>query len=103
MGFGNVGQVWNLASFEGYLNGLTLKQWSGVTIHHTAAPSLAQRPTGLTVQHIRNMQSFYESAPNNWSSGPHLYTDEDQIFGMCPLNEQGVHAVSFNRTYLGLE
>lgn len=106
MGFGNVGQVWNLASFEAYLNDLTIKQWAGVTIHHTATPSLAQRPTGLTIQHIRNMQDFYaKPGPNKpaWTSGPHLFIDEDQIFGMCPLNERGVHAVSFNATYIGIE
>ena len=103
MGFGNVGQVWSLASFEAHLSDLTLRTWAGITIHHTAAPSLAMRPDGLTVQHIRNMQYGYENT-NRWSSGPHLYTDDrDQILGMCPLNERGVHAVSFNATYLGIE
>jgi hypothetical protein len=108
MGFGNVGQVWNLASFETYLGDITLKKWTGVTIHHTAAPSLAQRPTGLTIQHIRNMQYGYqnptpEERRKPWTSGPRLYTDDDQILGMCPLNERGVHAVSFNATYIGIE
>jgi hypothetical protein len=110
MGFGDVGKVWNIAEFEVYLNGLTItRKWAGVTIHHTAAPSLAQRLDGLTVQHIRNMQYGYENPRSEekrkaWTSGPHLYTDDrDHIYGMCPLNERGVHAVSFNAAYVGIE
>lgn len=103
MGFGNVGQRWGLAAFETYLQGLTaLRRWQGVTIHHTAAPSLATRPRGLTRTHIENIRDFYRDT-KGWSSGPHFFTDEDEIMGMCPLNEQGVHAVSFNATHIGIE
>ena len=105
MGFGNVGQKWTPASFATYVNSLSItRPWKGVTIHHTADPSLASRPTGFTVQHIRNIQHFYQYQKSpGWSSGPHLFTDENEVFGMCPLNERGIHAVSFNATYLGIE
>jgi N-acetylmuramoyl-L-alanine amidase CwlA len=72
-----------------------------VCLHHTFAPSLTQRPQGFRIQHIENMRSFYQGM--GWKSGPHLYTDEDQIFGMTPLTETGVHAVSFNRSAIGIE
>ena len=71
-------------------------------MHHTAAPSLAQRPRGLTIQHIRNIQNYYQSQLG-WSSGPHLFIDDDQIFGMSSLERRGIHAVSFNRTHIGIE
>ena len=103
MGFGNVGKVWTPGTFADYLK--TVKhggRWDGVTLHHTASPSLTQRPEGLKLQHIINIRDFYKNE-KGWSSGPHLFTDEDQIWGMCPLTEKGVHAVSFNSRYLGIE
>lgn len=102
MSYANVGKVWTAESFKEYLN--TLKKPSypkSITIHHTGAPSLAQRPTGLTIQHIHNIQSFYKSL--GWNRGPHLFVDEDQIFGMTPLGTPGIHAVSFNRSSIGIE
>ncbi|MDX1933711.1 MAG: peptidoglycan recognition family protein [Capsulimonadales bacterium] len=103
MGFGNVGQVWTRKEFEDYLRTTApMRPWKGVTLHHTAAPSLAQRVGGLTVQHIRNIRDFYEDV-KHWSSGPHFFIDEDQIFGMCPPDERGVHATGFNAHYLGIE
>ena len=38
-----------------------------------------------------------------WSAGPHLFTDEDQIWGMCDFSKKGVHAVSFNKRAIGIE
>lgn len=38
-----------------------------------------------------------------WKRGPHLFTDEDQIFGMTPLTIKGIHAVSFNNDAIGIE
>jgi hypothetical protein len=80
---------------------------TSVTIHHTAAPSLAQRPQGFTIQHIINMASFYQrqksSGGNGWPTGPHLFIDDDQIFGMCDFAVKGIHAVSFNTSSIGIE
>jgi hypothetical protein len=102
MSYANVGKVWTAESFKEYLS--TLKKPSypkSITIHHTGAPSLAQRPKGLLMQHIHNIQSFYQSL--GWNRGPHLFVDEDQIFGMTPLGTPGIHAVSFNRSSIGIE
>jgi hypothetical protein len=78
-------------------------KWAkGITIHHMAAPSLAQRPQGLLTQHMLNLRSFYRDS-KGWSSGPHFFLDEDQIWPFTPANFRGVHAKSFNSAYLGLE
>jgi len=102
MSYENVGKVWSVDSFKEYLSGLKRPTFAkSVTIHHTGAPSLAQRPNGFTVQHIHNIKGFYQSL--GWSKGPHLFIDDDQIFGMTPLSMTGIHAVSFNRTSIGIE
>lgn len=103
MSFSRVGSVYDIPLLRERLNLVSLG-WAkrGVCIHHTAFPDLKMRPKGLTVQHIRNMAYGYK---NNlgWSSGPHLYVDEDQIFGMSPMNKRGVHAVGFNKDTVGIE
>jgi len=108
MGFSNIGKVWTPETLAAYLDGLTPNpRWKAVCLHHCYKPDLALRPTGFTVQHIINMRDYYKTPkpkyPNGWSSGPHFYCDDDQIFGMCPPNELGVHAVSFNSYALGIE
>lgn len=109
MGFSNVGKVWTPATLETYLSARSVPSWvKSITLHHTAAPSLAQRPSGFTLQHIKNIQDCYQrpksqGGAGGWSSGPHLFVDEDEIFGMCDFKERGIHAVSFNSTSLGIE
>ncbi len=108
MAFENVGKVWTPASLAEYLAGRAIPSWiDSITLHHTAAPSLAQRPKGFAIQHIRNIQSFYSRPKSKggkgWSSGPHLFIDEDEIFGMCDFRFKGIHAVSFNGRSLGIE
>jgi len=103
MSFKNVGKVWSVESFEEYLKTVSNTQgFRAVTVHHTASPSLAQRPQGFTVQHIHNIKDFYQNE-RGWSTGPHLFSDENQIFGMCPLTEKGIHAASFNSFSVGIE
>ena len=102
MSYANVGRVWTVESFREYLKGIKRPSYAkSVTIHHTGAPTLAQRPKGFLAQHILNIQSYYKSL--GWSRGPHLFIDEDQIFGMTPLTVPGIHAVSFNRSSIGIE
>jgi hypothetical protein len=103
MGFENVGKIWTPASLEEYLESRTPPAWAtSITMHHTASPSLADRPNGLKIQHIRNIQSYYEEKLG-WKSGPHLFIDEDEVFGMCDFKAKGVHAKSFNATSIGIE
>jgi N-acetylmuramoyl-L-alanine amidase CwlA len=76
-----------------------------VVIHHTASPSLDGeedgRPNGLTAQHIQNLKSYYESL--GWSSGPHFFVDDHQIWAFTPVNERGTHAKAFNKNGIGIE
>lgn len=102
MGFENVGRVWDPEAFKAFVRTQNLSWATGVTIHHTATPNHDQRPKGFTIQHIRNIEDFYRRK-KGWSSGPHLFTDEDQIFGMSSLERRGVHARSFNKTHIGIE
>lgn len=104
MGYELVGKVWDLEGFEKYIskNKSKLKWASSVTNHHTGSPNLAQRPKGWTIQHMKNLQHFYQKQLG-WSAGPHLFTDEDQIFGMSGLHRRGVHAKSFNAYSIGVE
>lgn len=102
MSYNAIGKVWTVDSFEQHLKTLARPQWcNSVCLHHTALPSLQMRPKGLLMQHIHNMKDGY--VEKGWKSGPHLYVDEDQIYGMTPLGERGVHAVSFNSRSIGIE
>ncbi len=103
MSFSRIGSVYDVPLLIERLKSVRLG-WAkrGVCIHHTAHPDLAMRPRGLTVQHIRNMAYGYKN-DRGWSSGPHLYVDEDQIFGMSPMNKPGVHSIEFNRDTISIE
>ena len=111
MGFENVGKVWTPASLAGHLDGRKRPSWvNSITLHHTAEPSLENRPNGLTIQHIINIREYYKKPKMingvlkpGWKSGSHLFIDEDEIFGICDFAAKGVHAVSFNSSSLGIE
>jgi len=103
VGYENVGRIWTPESLAQYLATINKPEWCrAITLHHTGAPSLAQRPLGFTIQHIENIRDYYHN-DKGWSGGPHLFIDDDQIFGMSDLRRYGVHAVSFNRTAIGIE
>jgi len=102
MSFANVGRRWSTSSFPSFL--ATQKRPSfakAVTVHHCAAPSLAQRPEGFFAFHLENIADFYRG--KGWKSGPHFFTDEDDIFGMTPPTEKGVHAIAFNGNSVAFE
>lgn len=102
MSFSLVGTAWNLAGFESYLVNKNLGWADSVTLHHTGSPDLSNRREGLILQHIRNIQFYYEKR-NGWSRGPHLFVDDVDVNGMSPLTERGIHAVSFNSHSIGVE
>lgn len=98
-----LGKAYRPDEFSEYLKTLKWGAWTPeyIVIHHCAAPSLAQRPHGFIDQHMRNLEDFYES--KGWSAGPHLFTDDDQVWTFSPMTAKGVHAVSFNRNSIGIE
>ena len=103
MGYENVGRIWTPESLRQYLATIKKPSWcEAITLHNTAEPSLASLPNGLQIRTIENIRDFYINK-KGWSAGPHLFIDEDQIFGMCDLRKKGVHAKSFNSYAIGIE
>ena len=92
------------SQFDTYCHELTWVAWrpSFIVLHNTATPSLAQRPNGLTEQHIRDLEAFYRDE-QKWSAGPHLFVDDKQIWVFTPLTVSGVHSPSWNKIALGVE
>lgn len=101
---GIVAKSFKETEFESYCHTLHWIKWrpSFIALHNTAIPSLAQRPTGLSPQHIRNLESFYRDT-KKWSAGPHLFVDDRQIWVFTDMTVSGVHSPSWNKTSLGLE
>ena len=101
---GIVGQSFSQTKFDAYCHTLAWTAWrpSFIVLHNTGSPSLAQRPNGLTEQHIKNLEAYYRDT-NGWSAGPHLFIDDRQIWVFTPLTVSGVHSPSFNKVALGVE
>jgi N-acetylmuramoyl-L-alanine amidase CwlA len=99
------GRGLNIEQFEKHVEALKFDgsfKPEFVVIHHCAAPSLAQRPAGFQPVHMQNLRSYY-GTELGWSAGPHLFTDDDQVWLFTPINQRGVHAISFNRNGIGIE
>jgi hypothetical protein len=92
------------AGFKQYVAGLDFSAWTPqfVVLHNTGIPTLAQRPDGLTAEHIRGLESFYRYT-QHWSAGPHLFCDDLQIWVFTPLTTSGVHSPSWNGVSWGVE
>jgi hypothetical protein len=90
--------------FETYCQTLHWTNWrpSFIVLHNTSVPSLAQRPNGLTKQHILDLEKYYRD-DQHWSAGPHLFVDDRQIWVFTPLTTSGVHSPSWNSVALGVE
>lgn len=101
---GIVGKSFTPDAFEAYVAGLRWTGWKPqfIVVHNTAAPSLAQRPDGLTRQHIANLERYYRD-DQHWSAGPHLFVDDRQIWVFTPLTMSGVHSPSWNGVAIGIE
>lgn len=101
---GIVGTSFMPDEFDNYCHTLQWNAWrpSFIVLHNTATPSLAQRPNGLTKQHIQNLESFYRDT-QGWKAGPHLFIDDKQIWVFTPLTVSGTHSPSWNKVALGVE
>lgn len=100
-----IGRAFSPAEFEQYVRSL---KWDGafqplfMVVHNSAAPSLAQRPNGLTRQHILNLQAYYRDE-KGWKGGPHLFIDDNAIWVFNDLTKFGTHSPSWNSVALGIE
>src|SRR6187551_1406735 len=101
---GIVGKNFSLQEFDSYCHTLQWTNWrpSFIVLHNTATPSLAQRPDGLTKEHITSLEAFYRDE-QKWSGGPHLFVDDKQIWVFTPLTVSGTHSPSWNKVALGVE
>lgn len=101
---GIVGSSLSQPGFDAYCRGLHWTTWrpNFIVLHNTASPTLAQRPDGLTKDHIRNLEVFYRDE-QKWSAGPHLFVDDRQIWVFTPLTVSGVHSPSWNAVAFGIE
>jgi hypothetical protein len=100
-----VGRAFSASAFATYVATLSLLKtaaWAKFVVrHNTGSPTLAQRPDGLTVQHIQNLKAYYEGL--GWHAGPHLFVDDHQIWVFSDLRHPGVHTPSWNSESFGVE
>jgi hypothetical protein len=101
---GIVGLSFEPDAFESYCHTIVWDAWrpSFIVLHNTAVPTLAQRPNGLTSDHILGLEHFYRDV-QKWSAGPHLFIDDRHIWVFTRLNVSGVHSPSWNKVSLGFE
>lgn len=101
---GIVGKSFSPQDFDGYCHTVQWTSWrpNFIVLHNTGIPSLAQRPNGLTLEHIHGLEAFYRDQ-QKWSAGPHLFIDDKQIWAFTPLNVSGTHSPSWNKEALGIE
>lgn len=101
-----VGKNFTPEQFRKYVAGLIWGTWRPefITLHHTAVPSLAQRPNGFNNASMSGLERYYRDEMG-WSAAPHLFVDDQPagIWVFTPLTTTGVHAKSFNAHSLGLE
>lgn len=102
-GFRVIGCPIRPENFATYVNALPFATWipRGIVVHNTSAPTLAQRPLGFMQSHMNNLRDYY--AGLKWSSGPHLFIDDKNIWLFSPLTSRGTHSPSFNATHIGIE
>ncbi|NVO15094.1 MAG: N-acetylmuramoyl-L-alanine amidase [Rhodoplanes sp.] len=88
------------------INSLKWIDWQprGITLHNTAAPTLAQWAESGPAHdaRIRNLQSYYEDE-KGWHSGPHWFVSRNFINWFSNPLLSGVHSRCFNRTHFGIE
>jgi len=99
-----VGRHFTPDGFDAYCHTLQWTAWRPkfVVLHNTGVPSLAQRPKGLTEEHIQNLVAYYRDK-KHWTAGPHLFIDDRQIWVFTPLTVSGIHSPSWNNLALGVE
>lgn len=101
-----VGKRMTRLEFTEYLDSLKFSSFNPtfVTLHHTASPTLAQRPNGFSSQHLRNLLHYYQNTLG-WNGAPHVFVDDqgDGIIVFQRMDRRGVHAASFNSKSWGVE
>jgi hypothetical protein len=103
----DIHQFTSIAALAAHLKQLGSITWyTGVTVHHTAIPTVAQWRGRDSMIALGNY--YRDDVPNpdgtkGWSAGPHFFVGPDGIWTGTPITHRGVHAVSFNRSHIGVE
>ena len=99
------GKAFTREQYAAHVATLRWKTWKpiGITLHNTAAPTLAQwAESGPKHEaRIRNLQSYYEGL--GWHGGPHLFISRNWINEFNNPLRRGTHSPSFNATHFGIE
>lgn len=100
------GKAYTRDEFAARVATLRWRHWkpSGIALHNTAAPTLAQwAESGPRHDaRIRNLQSYFENK-RRWHAGPHLFISRNFINGFSNILKPGVHSRCFNATHIGIE
>lgn len=100
------GKARSLQESVDYLATLHWADWKpqGITLHNTAAPTLAQwAETGPNHDaRIRNLESYYENELG-WHAGPHWFISRTRINWFSNPLLPGVHSRCWNATRFGIE
>lgn len=101
---GIIGVRFTPATFDQYCHLLPWLAWRPgfIVLHNTAIPTLAQRPTGLSKEHLRGLERSYRDE-QYWSAGPHRFIDDRQIWVFTPLGLSGGHSPGWNKRAPGVE
>ena len=91
-------------ALRAHIRAVRLDAWAPdfIVLHNTGAPTLAQRPHGLTRRHIENLADFYGRV-QHWHAGPHWFVDQNGCWAFSPLSAPGVHSPSWNGRSWGVE
>lgn len=99
------GKAFTREQYATHVASLTWQDWKpiGITLHNTAAPTLAQWAESGPAHdaRIRNLQSYYEGM--GWHGGPHLFISRDWINEFSNPLRRGTHSRCYNATHLGIE
>lgn len=100
------GKAYSRDEFAAHVAKLRWTEWKpeGITLHNTAAPTLAQwAESGPRHDaRIKNLQAYYENELG-WHAGPHLFISRNFINGFSNLRKAGVHSRCFNASRIGIE
>ena len=100
------GKPYTREQFAAHVASVRWRDWrpSGITLHNTAAPTLAQWAESgpAHAARIRNLQDFYENT-KGWHAGPHLFISRHFINGFSSIRKPGVHSRCFNSSHIGIE
>ncbi len=92
-----------LAEMQSFIDKLPDTSWaSGMVLHNTSAPNLAQWTPENRAQRILNLQDYFQNV-RKWNSAPHAFVDYDFVWNFTPYTERGTHSPSWNGSKLGIE